>query len=173
MFLGCWGSSQVIIAMRTLRNAKYRRGKNGTDCHRNVSRKRTCWPGQHLRCGICGFQFVFGAHGQTSSPDVRRCSQTSLLEWRLPAALMLCTIPDCRSTSRTPATHTGRPVPCGGSSHRLADDREWPAAGPRASGLPPSNLGRTSPRCAVRTDPAATQDSQSGLHSSASPAGCT
>lgn len=54
-----------IIAMLRLRNEKYRRGKDGNDCRRNVSRSRTRWPGQHLLCGICGRQFVFGGHGQT------------------------------------------------------------------------------------------------------------
>lgn len=54
-----------IIAMLRLRNDKYRRGKARPDCRRNVSRRRTRWPGQHLRCGICGRQFVFGGHGQT------------------------------------------------------------------------------------------------------------
>lgn len=54
-----------IIAMLRLRNDKYRRGKTGPDCRRNVPRRRTRWPGQHLRCGICGRQFVFGGHGQT------------------------------------------------------------------------------------------------------------
>lgn len=54
-----------IIAMLRLRNGKYRRGRDGHDCRRNVSRRRTRWPGQHLRCGICGRQFVFGGHGQT------------------------------------------------------------------------------------------------------------
>jgi site-specific DNA recombinase len=54
-----------IIAMLRLRNDKYRRGRGGHDCRRNVPRRRTRWPGQHLRCGICGRQFVFGGHGQT------------------------------------------------------------------------------------------------------------
>lgn len=54
-----------VIAMLRLRNGKYRRDQDGGDCRRNVSRKQTRWPGQHLRCGICGRQFVFGGHGQT------------------------------------------------------------------------------------------------------------
>lgn len=53
-----------VNAMLRLRNEKYRRGKDGTDCRRNVPRGRTRWPGQHLRCGICGRKFVFGGHGQ-------------------------------------------------------------------------------------------------------------
>lgn len=53
-----------IIAMLRLRNGKYRRGQDGTDCRRNLPRSRTRWPGQHLRCGICGRKYVFGGHGQ-------------------------------------------------------------------------------------------------------------
>ena len=54
-----------VIAGLRLRNDKYRRGKEGRDCRRNVPRAQTRWPGQHLRCGICGRKFVFGGHGQT------------------------------------------------------------------------------------------------------------
>ena len=37
------------------RNANFRRkGTDGTDPRKNVPKKRTAWPGQHLRCGICG-----------------------------------------------------------------------------------------------------------------------
>lgn len=54
-----------IIAMLRLKNGRYRRGRDGHDCRRNIPRRRTRWPGQHLRCGICGRQFVFGGHGQT------------------------------------------------------------------------------------------------------------
>lgn len=53
-----------VIAMLRLRNDRYRRGKDGTDCRRNIPRSRTRWPGQHLLCGICGRKFVFGGHGQ-------------------------------------------------------------------------------------------------------------
>lgn len=55
-----------VVAKVRLRNEKYRRGKNGTDCRANVPRKRTRWPGQRLRCGICGRKYLFGGHGQTS-----------------------------------------------------------------------------------------------------------
>ena len=47
------------------RNAKYRRKPvDGVDPRKNVSRKRTRWPGQHLTCGCCGSLLVYGAHGQ-------------------------------------------------------------------------------------------------------------
>jgi hypothetical protein len=37
------------------RTAKYRRtGKGGVDHRKDVPKKRTDWPGQHLRCAICG-----------------------------------------------------------------------------------------------------------------------
>jgi len=54
-----------VVAKADARNSRYRRrGKNGRDPRRNVSRRRTRWPGQHLVCGICGRILVFGAHGQ-------------------------------------------------------------------------------------------------------------
>lgn len=44
-----------IIRKLDLRNAKYRRkGVNGIDHRQHVSKKRTVWPGQHLRCEVCG-----------------------------------------------------------------------------------------------------------------------
>jgi len=50
------------------KNAKYRRkGTGGVDPRKNVSKKRTIWPGQHIECGICGRLLVYGAHGQKNS----------------------------------------------------------------------------------------------------------
>jgi DNA invertase Pin-like site-specific DNA recombinase len=50
------------------KNAKYRRkGTGGIDPRKNVSKKRTIWPGQHIECGICGRLLVYGAHGQKNS----------------------------------------------------------------------------------------------------------
>jgi DNA invertase Pin-like site-specific DNA recombinase len=47
------------------RNAKYRRkGNGGHDPRRNVPKKRTVWPGQHIDCGVCGRGYVYGGHGQ-------------------------------------------------------------------------------------------------------------
>ena len=50
------------------KNAKYRRkATGGIDPRKNVSKKRTIWPGQHIECGICGRLLVYGAHGQKNS----------------------------------------------------------------------------------------------------------
>jgi hypothetical protein len=44
-----------VVRMADRRNAKYRRkGADGTDTRKDVPKKRTVWPGQHLRCGVCG-----------------------------------------------------------------------------------------------------------------------
>jgi len=54
-----------LIALLDARNAKYqRKGVNGIDTRKDVPKKRTVWPGQHIDCGICGRPFVFGGHGQ-------------------------------------------------------------------------------------------------------------
>jgi len=54
-----------IIGMVKERNGKYRRrGKDGRDQRAGVPKKRSRWPGQHLRCGICRRLFVWGGHGQ-------------------------------------------------------------------------------------------------------------
>ena len=54
-----------LIAQLDQRNAIYRRtGVNGVDTRRNVPKKRTVWPGQHIDCGVCGRPFVYGGHGQ-------------------------------------------------------------------------------------------------------------
>lgn len=56
-----------VIRIADERNAKYRRkGKDGTDTRKNVSRRRTRFPGQCVFCGICGRLFVYGGHGQTN-----------------------------------------------------------------------------------------------------------
>lgn len=38
----------------------------GADPRKGVSRKRTVWPGQHARCGVCGRLYYWGGHGQTT-----------------------------------------------------------------------------------------------------------
>src|SRR5262249_10918577 len=54
-----------LILVLDERNAKYRRkGRDGIDPRKNVPKKRTVWPGQHLDCGICGRPLVYGGHGQ-------------------------------------------------------------------------------------------------------------
>jgi len=55
---------QVLSLLRD-RNANYaRNGINGRDTRKNVSKKRTRFPGQMIFCGICGRNYVFGGHGQ-------------------------------------------------------------------------------------------------------------
>ena len=54
-----------VIRMLVKRNAKYKRSESErNDPRAGVPRKRTRWPGQHLRCGVCGRIYVFGGHGQ-------------------------------------------------------------------------------------------------------------
>ncbi|WP_146501959.1 zinc ribbon domain-containing protein [Rubinisphaera italica] len=54
-----------MIALLDERNAKFaRNGSNGRDTRKNVSKKRTRFPGQMIVCGICGRKYVFGGHGQ-------------------------------------------------------------------------------------------------------------
>lgn len=54
-----------VIRMLTERNAKYRRSEEvRNDPRAGVPRRCTRWPGQHIRCGVCGRLFVFGGHGK-------------------------------------------------------------------------------------------------------------
>ncbi len=54
-----------LIALLDQRNARFRRrGVDGIDSRKNVSKKRTVWPGQHIDCGVCGRPYVYGGHGQ-------------------------------------------------------------------------------------------------------------
>jgi len=58
----------LLIKMLDEKNAKYRRkGIGGIDPRKNVSKKRTIWPGQHIECAVCGRLLVYGAHGQKNS----------------------------------------------------------------------------------------------------------
>jgi DNA invertase Pin-like site-specific DNA recombinase len=52
-----------VNALLAARNAKYRRGKEGGDCRKDVPKKRTRWPGQHMDCGLCGGLYRYGGHG--------------------------------------------------------------------------------------------------------------
>ena len=54
-----------IVAKVNARNAKYSRSKQGRpDPCANRPKKRVRYPGQSVRCGVCGRPFVLGAHGQ-------------------------------------------------------------------------------------------------------------
>lgn len=58
----------LLIKKLDEKNEKYRRkGIEGIDTRKNVSKKRTIWPGQHIDCGVCGRLLVYGAHGQKNS----------------------------------------------------------------------------------------------------------
>ncbi len=58
----------LLIKKLDEKNAKYRRkGTGGIDPRKNVSKKRTIWPGQHIECAVCGRLLVYGAHGQKNS----------------------------------------------------------------------------------------------------------
>ena len=64
-----WRSSRrpttTGLAKVNARNAKYRRnGKDGAEPRSNIPKKRIRYPGQSIRCGVCGRLLVFGAHGQ-------------------------------------------------------------------------------------------------------------
>ncbi len=57
-----------VIRLVDGRNAKYRRAKDGrTDTRSGVPRSRTCWPGQHLRCGICGRPMYWSKSGNSKA----------------------------------------------------------------------------------------------------------
>jgi DNA invertase Pin-like site-specific DNA recombinase len=54
-----------LIRQLDARNAKYRRkGVDGLDPRKDVPKKRTVWPGQHITCGVCGRLYVYGGNGQ-------------------------------------------------------------------------------------------------------------
>jgi site-specific DNA recombinase len=54
-----------INALLKQKNDKYRRGRLAAkDNRKGVPRKRTAWPGQHAKCGICQSLFYWGGHGQ-------------------------------------------------------------------------------------------------------------
>jgi hypothetical protein len=54
-----------VIALLKKRSAKHARTNGGKpDTRANVPRKRTCWPGQHATCGVCGRLIYWGAYGQ-------------------------------------------------------------------------------------------------------------
>lgn len=53
-----------VIRMLDDRNSGCCRSKiNGVDSRANKPKKRSEWPGSHLRCGVCGRIFRYGAHG--------------------------------------------------------------------------------------------------------------
>ena len=54
-----------LIRQLDKRNKKYSRSKESKNHPRSgIPKRRTRWPGQHLRCGVCGRFFVHGGHGK-------------------------------------------------------------------------------------------------------------
>ncbi len=58
-----------LIAKLDKKNGHFARGRllNQLDTRAGVPKKRTCWPGQHIACGICGRLFYWGGHGQAAA----------------------------------------------------------------------------------------------------------
>ncbi len=54
-----------VVAMLKRRNAnRGRKPVDGSDPRKGVPRKRTAWPGQHARCGVCGRLYYYGGNGR-------------------------------------------------------------------------------------------------------------
>ena len=67
-----------MIRMLDERNGKFRRkGMDGIDPRKEVPRKRTIWPGQHITCGICGRPYVYGGNGQKENLMCRGATNTA------------------------------------------------------------------------------------------------
>jgi len=61
-----------IVRLVVARNARCSRRRNGADDpRRGVPRKRTIWPGQHMRCGICN-RFLYWAG--SNEHKILKCS---------------------------------------------------------------------------------------------------
>ena len=54
-----------LIRILDERNKKYQRSPDQkNDPRAGIPKKQTRWPGQHLRCGVCGRLYVHGGHGR-------------------------------------------------------------------------------------------------------------
>jgi site-specific DNA recombinase len=55
-----------VIAKLAAHNGHYARGRaaKAADRRAGVPKKRTAWPGQHARCGVCGRLYYWGGHGR-------------------------------------------------------------------------------------------------------------
>ncbi len=62
------GRYDCLVAKLDAKNSHFDRGRQkGTpDGRAGVPKKRTVWPGQHVRCGVCGRHFYWGGHGQAA-----------------------------------------------------------------------------------------------------------
>ena len=55
-----------LIRQLDERNRKYQRSaERCNDPRAGIPKRQTRWPGQHLRCGVCGRLYVHGGHGRT------------------------------------------------------------------------------------------------------------
>ena len=54
-----------LIRQLDERNKKYQRSaERKNDPRADIPKRETRWPGQHLRCGVCGRLYVHGGHGK-------------------------------------------------------------------------------------------------------------
>lgn len=54
-----------VIRKLKVTNGRYgHNDENGRNPRKNIPKKRTRWPGQHVYCGRCGRLYVYGGHGQ-------------------------------------------------------------------------------------------------------------
>lgn len=85
------GRFDRVNALLARRNSKFkRRLKDGIDPRKDVPKKKTRWPGQHLECGICGRLYRFGGHGQTdhllcAGATEYACWNATSVDWSLAA----------------------------------------------------------------------------------------
>ncbi len=55
-----------VIRMLKKRNARYKRSETEqNDPRSGIPKRHTRFPGQHIRCGVCGRLYVYGGHGKT------------------------------------------------------------------------------------------------------------
>ena len=55
-----------VIRLLTARNSKYKRSESvKNDPRAGIPKRHTRFPGQHIRCGVCGRLYLFGGHGKT------------------------------------------------------------------------------------------------------------
>lgn len=55
-----------LIRQLSERNKKYQRSEERkNDPRADIPKRQTRWPGQHIRCGVCGRPFFHGGHGKT------------------------------------------------------------------------------------------------------------
>ncbi|MFT5523611.1 MAG: site-specific DNA recombinase [Pirellulaceae bacterium] len=59
------GRYDRVIRKLEKKNAKYKRSETvRNDPRAGIPKRQTRWPGQHIRCGVCGRLYVYGGHGK-------------------------------------------------------------------------------------------------------------